>query len=64
MAISPSEIGQLSFLKTLDVSDCPAITGSVPVNIAFLPNLEKIHLEGTGIEGNLDLLFCTGDVSY
>jgi Leucine-rich repeat (LRR) protein len=60
----PSEIGQISFLKALDVSYNPAISGSVPVDIAFLSTLEKIHLEGTGIVGNLDLLFCTGDVSY
>jgi Leucine-rich repeat (LRR) protein len=60
----PSEIGQLSFLRTLDVSGCNGISGSIPVQIAFLSNLEKLHLEGTSIEGNLDLLFCTGDVSY
>jgi hypothetical protein len=39
------------------------INGTVPEELAFLPRLKEFYVHGTAVIGNLDLLFCTGEVS-
>jgi hypothetical protein len=39
------------------------IKGTIPEELAFLPRLKEFYVHGTAIIGNLDLLFCTGEVS-
>lgn len=59
----PSELGLLSGLRTFDVFDNNDITGTIPseLSIQSFPDIKTIELVGTGISGNLDPVFCTGD---
>ena len=63
----PSEIGMLTNLETLDIFDNPDITGPIPseLSVQNLPNIERVNIVGTGITGDLDLMFCpvNGDES-
>ena len=37
--------------------------GTFPNQIGGLNSLDEVHVQGTGITGNLDLYFCTGRLS-
>ncbi|KAG7368355.1 two component regulator [Nitzschia inconspicua] len=58
----PSELGSLILLEDLFLDANTGINGTVPEDLAFLPRLKQISVHGTGVIGNLDLLFCTGEV--
>jgi len=57
----PSELGLLPGLRTLDLSENAELGGTIPSQLSTysLPNLKTLELAGTGVQGNLDPLFCT-----
>ncbi|NLA16248.1 MAG: hypothetical protein GX877_06920 [Bacteroidales bacterium] len=49
----PSCLGELTSLKTIDVSNNPKVTGTLPKQLEKLPNLTLLKASETGLEGPL-----------
>ncbi|KAJ0080320.1 hypothetical protein Patl1_24241 [Pistacia atlantica] len=52
----PTEIGQLTQLRILDLSNCQKLIVIAPNVISKLSQLEELYLEGCGIQWNVEVL--------
>jgi len=52
VGVFPEEIGQLTKLKELDLSQC-LVRGNIPASIGELPHLEELYLSSAELEGEV-----------
>ena len=55
----PTELGELSLLQELDVSGNRFIYGTVPSELALIPDLSRLSIIGTSITGTIPEGLCS-----